>query len=38
MNNKEYINLYSTFAAELMMLKKKIVQIIKQLSDDWKNK
>jgi Mg2+ and Co2+ transporter CorA len=25
-------------AAELMMLKKKIVQIIKQLSDDWKNK
>ena len=28
----------SGVAAELMMLKKKIVQIIKQLSDDWKNK
>lgn len=29
---------FAGVAAELMMLKKKIVQIIKQLSDDWKNK
>lgn len=27
---------FAGVAAELMMLKKKIVQIIKQLSDDWK--
>ena len=29
---------FAGVAAELMMLKKKIVQIIKHLSDDWKNK
>ena len=29
---------FAGVAAELIMLKKKIVQIIKQLSDDWKNK
>lgn len=29
---------FAGVATELMLLKKKIVQIIKQLSDDWKNK
>lgn len=29
---------FAGVAAELMLLKKKIVQIIKLLSDDWKNK
>jgi hypothetical protein len=29
---------FAGVATELMLLKKKLVQIIKQLSDDWKNK
>ena len=36
--HKANVGGFAGVAAELMMLKKKIVQIIKQLSDDWKNK
>lgn len=34
--HKANVGGFAGVAAELMMLKKKIVQIIKQLSDDWK--